>query len=261
MRQLLTAVLGGVCFAAVSAQADVRFNEFAADLPGTDNGSEFIELRSDTPSFSMSGLTLVVIEGDGANAGLIDVALDLNSFSTGANGLFLWRDAATVLQPPPEAATVLNVADFNPDIENGSNTFLIVAGFSGVVGSTDVDTDNDGTLDATAWTSVMDAIGITENDGAANVVYADDVGGVAFPANALFNPDAFQRFGAAAWAFDILGVSPGPFTSDPVEIMDSTGAPVVGSPFSMTPGSANVPEPASLALLVLAGTLAARSRR
>ena len=171
------------------------------------------------------------------------------------------RDAATVLVPPPAAATTVNVADFNPDLENGSNTFMIVSGFTGTAGTSDVDADNNGVLDATFWASVMDSIGITENDGAANVIYSDEVGGVSFPSNAVFNADAFQRFGGAAWAFDVLGAAPGPFTTDPVEIMDSNGAAGDRVPFNLTPGSDNVPEPTSLARAALAAGTVIRRRR
>ena len=104
MREVRYLISGCVALAsAATVVADVQFNEAAIDLPGTDNGVEFIELRSDTPSFSMSGLTLLVIEGDGASPGLIDQALNLGAFSTGTNNLFLCatRQPSLCRRPPP----------------------------------------------------------------------------------------------------------------------------------------------------------------
>ena len=92
---MVRTLLGASCALALagSAFAQVQINEMLIDGPGTDNGQEFIEL-SGAPNTSLTGLTLLMIEGDGANAGAIDVALSLTGFSTGSNGLFLWRDAA-----------------------------------------------------------------------------------------------------------------------------------------------------------------------
>ena len=242
-----------------AAFAQVQINEMLIDGPGTDNGQEFIELSSAAPNTALTGLTFLAIEGDGANAGAIDAVFSLSAFSTGSNGLFLWRDSAAVLSPAPDPATTLNIADFNPDLENGSNTYLIVNGFSGAVGA-DLDTDNDGVIDVAApWTSVVDALTILENDGAANVGYAAALGGVSFPQFVAFNPDAIQRFGGALWGFDVTGAAPGPYANDPLESGDSTGAAVGGS-WNLTPGSTNIPEPASLALLALGGLLAVRRR-
>ena len=97
---------------------------------GADNGKEYFEILH-TPSTALTGLTLLVIEGDGTGAGILDKAISLAPYSTGTNGLLLWRDASTVLTPAPSAATTVVVSDFVPDIENGTNTYLLVTGFSG----------------------------------------------------------------------------------------------------------------------------------
>ncbi len=87
-----------------TASAQFHISEILVDLPGTDNGQEAIELRG-APNASLAGWGLLMIDGDTTASGTIDQALDLGAFSTGANGLFLWRDAATVLLPAPDAAT------------------------------------------------------------------------------------------------------------------------------------------------------------
>ncbi len=248
MKRFCMATLSVAAFASV-ALGQVRLNELLVNPVGTDQGFEFFELRSTTPSQSLSGLWLLGVEGDGTAAGTIDVALNLSSFSTGSNGLFLWRDTATVLSPAPEMATTINVADFVPDLENGTQTFILVSGFTGATGL-DLDTNNDGTLDvALPWGSVLDSITLIEDDGTANFAYADELGGVVFPQQ-TFSPDAYQLFEGQGWVYDILGTGTGPFTSDPLEVIDAAGTPL-GYSFTVTPGSANVPEPASLVLVML----------
>src|SRR5262245_25546702 len=76
------------------APATIQLNEIFTNPSGGDNGFEFLELRSTTGGVeAMTGMTLLVIEGEpGASLtqfGIVDVALSLNSFSTGTNGLSL----------------------------------------------------------------------------------------------------------------------------------------------------------------------------
>jgi hypothetical protein len=231
------AALSGAAF------GQVRFNEVAFDVPSTDNGNEFIELKSDAPSFDLSGLTIIDIEGDGTGRGVIDRALSLSGRSTGTNSLFLWRDSAVVLQPPPAAETVVFVQDFVPDLENGAKTYIIVTGFTGTVGQ-DLDTNDDGVLDITPWTSVVDAFGWGDNNRDDDAVYAVALGGVDLsdPAatNVGFTPDCFVRINNNRFGFDVLGAAPGPWISDPVEVIS---APTLGialpADFTLTPGNAN----------------------
>lgn len=248
----LAAILG------TRAQAQVSLNEIFINPPGTDNGLEFVEIRSSTPSFPLDGYWLLAIEGDGAAAGTVDLAYSLNGLTTGANGYLLLRDATSSLVPPPDAATAVVVQDFNPDIENGSNTYLLVRDFSGAAGN-DLDTDNDGIADVAPWASIADGLSLIENDGTANLGYAAQFGYTVFTAQTTFNADALYRLADGRWAgSDTLGTAPGPFT------IDSTRAAIAGEGLaqlegSLTPGSANnvavVPEPGTWALLGV-GTLA-----
>lgn len=253
--KLLGLGLTGLLTAAVgSAHAQVRINEIFNNPPGSDNGQEFFELLSDTANFDLSGLTLVVIEGDGTAAGTVDQALSLSGLSTGSNGLFLWRDSATVLNPAPDAGTTVKVQDFNPDIENGSNTYFLVSGFTGTIG-TDYDTNDDGILDSTIFTSVLDAIGVTENDAAnSNVTYSNQFGGTTFVQTAI-TPDAIVRLanGSIVGA-DITGTAPGPYSNNPeATVLPDGSAANVGS-FNLTPGRLNpVPGPSSVAVFALGG--------
>jgi hypothetical protein len=205
------------------AQAQFTLSEAFVNPPGNDNGQEGFEVRG-APNASLAGYFLLVVEGDGASAGTLDVVLNLGAFSTGSNGLFLWRDAASAINPAADPATSINIADFNPDIENGSNTFILGFGTPPAQG-TDLDSDNDATLNAGALVgfTVVDAISILENDNtpADNDGYADDLGFTNFGPFAGFTPDAFQRTYNASGVLcntivgDLLGTNPGgPYTWD-----------------------------------------------
>lgn len=242
MKSILT-VLAAASIAG-SASASVKFNEFLWNPPGTDQGQEFVEIISSSPSESLAGVTLVVIEGDGTAAGIIDVAIDLSSFATGTNRLFLIRDTSAILLPAPESATTQTIIDFTPDIENGTNTYLLVRGFSGTVGQ-DLDADNDGNLDSTPWTSVDDAFAVVES--ATNEFpYGQAAGGVNFP-YLNWVPGGYHLLpDGTRTALGVAATS----TIGPYTIAVSGGNPLIKDvngnqltppgTFTMTPGGANM---------------------
>lgn len=262
-----------LALAAVSAPAYASFqlNEIFINPPGTDNGLEFFEITG-AANASLSNVWFLVVEGDGTGAGTVDVAINLTGQSTGSNGLFLRRDAATAISwNNPDnnwaatsgalSGTNVQVGDFNPDIENGSNTFMLVTGFTGAVG-TDYDSNDDGVFNAgTPWTSVVDAVGLTENDSTnLNVQYATGVGGFGFAADPNFNADLLFRarnWGGAGTSWvgsDVLGTGTGVFTVDGTRYATQNpfSAPALStiSNWTATPGGMNpVPEPATLAAL------------
>lgn len=267
MKSILTML--AVVSIAGSASASVKFNEFLWNPPGTDQGQEFVELISSSASESLNGVTLVVIEGDGtAVCGIIDQAIDLSAFSTGTNKLFLIRDTNAVLLPAPEGATTQTIIDFTPDIENGTNTYLLVRGFSGSVGQ-DLDADNDGNLDSTPWTSVDDAFGVVET--ATNEFpYGVSAGGVDFPYLG-WTPGGYHLLpNGTRTALGVAAAS----TIGPYTVAISGGNPLMkdvnnnqltppGS-FTMTPGGANmglanIVNPSSISVtagMLLGGNLA-----
>ncbi|HRK31833.1 MAG TPA: PEP-CTERM sorting domain-containing protein, partial [Tepidisphaeraceae bacterium] len=145
-------------------------------------------------------------------------------------------------------------------IENGSVTFILARDFTGAL-TNDLDTNNDGTLDVTPWSAVVDNIGWAED----SVVTASDIVylGAAI-GNAGIPPGTID---AASRSFtDLTPGSAGAwFNSDIIDDdLDLIYFPdrLSGTPTTdrLTPGSANVPEPTSAALLAV-GSILLRRRR
>ena len=208
-------LLSALSMIAVAASAQVRINELSINPPGADQGFEFIELKG-TPGMNLDGYWFLSLEGDGAAAGLIDQAIPLTGQTIGSNGLFLIRDAGFNLVPNPDPSTNLMTIDFNPDLENGSGTWMIVRDYTGyvingltnpgqnnVAAQTDIDANNDGVPGDVAnqdgsnasstlpWTSVLDAVGV--KDAATDLRYAGALG--------FANRD-FDTSAATAWTPD-----------------------------------------------------------
>lgn len=128
-------------------------NEFVANHTGTDT-SEFIEIFG-LPTSSYSSYTVLHLEGDSGAAGgpgVVDSAIAVGA--TDANGFWFTGYLSNAL-------------------ENGSLTLLLVDGFSGSVGA-DLDTNNDGVLDATPWSSLVDDVAVYDG-GASDRVYSGAV--------------------------------------------------------------------------------------
>ena len=183
-----------------------------------------------------------------------------------------------VLSPAPDVATTHVYLEFTntdsggDDLENGSASYLIVTGFSGA-GGDDLDAPfDDGVLDTTPWTSVVDAVGWTENSGSNDeFLYATALGGIGYDNDVFTNPgvapDGFVRAPDGDFFIDILGSSPGPYTLEPGQVGFPNGTLVnpVNPSFTMTPGSSNsfdvTPEPTSLVIACLGFSATMLSRR
>ena len=183
-------------------------NEFSASTAGTD--VEYVEVKA-APGTDLSAYTVLEIEGDaGAAIGTVDEVIELGT--TDAAGYFLVNLPANAL-------------------ENGTITLLLVDGFTGALGQ-DLDTDNDGTLDITPWSAVVDGVAVNDG-GAGDVTYAVTLGvaydGLPFaPGGASRIPDGTDTDTVADWTrndFDLAGI-PG-FTGTPVvgEAINTPGAP------------------------------------
>ncbi len=135
---------------------NVVINEIRIDQPGTDR-DEYFELAG-VPGTDLSGLTYLVI-GDGTSSqgsGVIEQVTRLDLQSIPSDGYFLAAEDTCTLATP----------DFVTDLnfENSDNvTHLLVTGFTGYAGD-DLDTDDDGTLDITPWTQIVDLIALIESE-------------------------------------------------------------------------------------------------
>jgi hypothetical protein len=228
------------------AHAQFTISEVLYNPAASDDTAESVEIFG-TPSTALTGWYLIFIEGDNSIAvgppwsvqcGVVDAVTDLSTFSTGSNGLLLIRDSGTViLAPAPDLNTFVGVNNWTPDLENGCNTILLGFGTPPAT-TTDLDVDNDGTLDAPiAGFTVVDAV--TYLDDAIDVAYADEFGGFVEP-DLTLGPGALYRLynangTACSWAGGLTGGPvPGPFSWD---VANSFGGLTGGT---MDLGSINV---------------------
>lgn len=127
-------------------------NEVLISNDGAD--AEFFELVG-AEGFDLSDFDLIVLDG----AGVVALHIDLTG-ATPADGF--WTATS------PEAEATFGVAGdqaiADNTFTNASRTYLLVAGFSGAVGD-DLDTDDNGTLDVTPWSSRADGLALVADDG------------------------------------------------------------------------------------------------
>jgi hypothetical protein len=138
----------------VSAQApEVSISEIRIDQDGTDL-DEYFELAGAADT-ALDGLTYIVL-GDGTVAsGVIEAVVDLAGLAIPASGYFV----------AAEDTFTLGTADLTTDLnfENSDNvTHMLVYGFTGANGA-DLDTDDDGILDVTPWTEIVDSVALIES--------------------------------------------------------------------------------------------------
>nr|WP_161965103.1 ExeM/NucH family extracellular endonuclease [Ornithinimicrobium cerasi] len=187
----------------------VVINEFSASTTGTD--VEYLEILG-FPNTDYSGLSVLSIEGDsGSPFGAVDRVIPLGT--TDVDGRLLVNLAAN-------------------DLENGTMSLLLVEGYDGRV---DVDTDNDGAIDA--GVTVLDSVAVHDG-GVGDLPYGDTVLGVAYdglsfaPGGASRIPDGTDTNSTSDWVrndFDLAGI-PG-----------QTGTLVEGEAVN-TPGTVNTTE-------------------
>ena len=203
---LSLALLATLAAPAARLEAQV-LNEVVANHTGTDTAA-FVEVLGAPSTDYTATLKILEIEGDAAPSatGTIDYVWTPGM----TNGTGHW---ASSLTPVPH------------DIENGTVTLLLVAGFSGDV-LDDLDTNDDGTLDVTPWTTLLDAVAITDG-GAGDRTYA------AFALAAGYDGNAFVPGGASR-------MPDGTDTNTAADWMrnDFDGAGLPGLPGGWTPGEA-----------------------
>lgn len=154
----------GQTFNGGGGPADPVINEFVSNHTGADSGA-FVEVFG-TPSTDYSAFSLLEIEGELPNLGTIDAVLPVGT----TNSVGYWTD--------PE------------DMENATLTILLVEDFTGSVGD-DIDTANDGVVDTTPWTRIVDDVATTDG-GVGDATYSSTVLDAFFDGNP-FGPGAASR--------------------------------------------------------------------
>ncbi len=267
--------------------ANLLINEVSVNPPGGDDNFEFIEIiNTDGGIASTQGHHLVIINTDdgvnGANCrsdrtlGVIVEALSLDDFNTGANGLLLLGDGydnqspwENFVDPLTELADPLGLGDDNIGNEigvtvgsecvsertNDGFTLLLVKGYDAPIGM-DIDTNDDGVIDDTPWTEIVDSIGYGKLNGDQN---GNDTGTYALadvsqaPDTGFgYQPDAFARVAGDTAANSAASWYGGDFGgTDSRSVAFARGDSFGGFIGSATPGRTNLSAASPPASLIL----------
>lgn len=225
MRKFITFLVLGF-FATPAFGAEL--NEIRISSPGAgDDTSNFVEI-SGAPGESLDGLTLVSVSSE-FEPGEVSFVVDLAGQTIPADGFFLVAADTTTY-----AGTDLATGN---DYFGSPQVFALLDGFTGAQGD-DYDTDNDGMLDLTPFTAIVDGLGLIDGDENPDFVYGSPTVGPdgSFPPAHVFRPTD----SGTEWAIGLFG----DFGGD-------------------SPGVANVPEPNSalMGFVALLGIAAIRRRK
>ena len=134
----------------------LAFNEIRIDEPTGVDPNEYVEITG-TPGLSLDGVSIVVV-GDGADLnGSIEAVVSLDGAVMQEDGILLVAESSFTLGTPDVVAAL--------NLENGDSvTYFLVFNFTGL-NNTDIDADNDCTLDSTPWDATIDSLGVSAGDG------------------------------------------------------------------------------------------------
>ena len=159
--------LGVTTLLASHSLADVSINEIRTEESGADN-NEFVELIG-TPGESLDGLYLIAVGDDSGvfppqQNGFVESYVDLTGNSINQDGYFVIAESTFTLGTPDLVAAL--------NFEGNDNvTHFLVSGFTGDLG-TDIDLDDDGTIDNLSGT-IVDSVAliVDANPDGTNSVY------------------------------------------------------------------------------------------
>jgi len=139
----------------------VQINEIRIDQPGGDN-DEYFELKGE-PNESLSGLSYIVI-GDGSNGnGSLDAVVNIDGLSLNENGLLLVAENTFTLGSADQIR--------NLNFENSDNVTHALIRNTDLSTSTDLDSDDDGTLNAEFASQIVDSIALVETPDSGEAFY------------------------------------------------------------------------------------------
>lgn len=237
---LALALAAGV--SAGASTGDAVLNEVLANPAGTDTGYEYFEVRG-VPGSTLQNTYLLFVDGNGNKAGSVEVAISLGGQTLGSNGLLFITSSSNPLgvMSPTTVLATSTLSSPGGSLQNATATTLLVRSTVPIVAGTDLDADNNGTLEGLpAGALVLDAVGWSDG-GSSDRVYGPVLTQVSS------NPDAATRFrhdltrnSAAAWYCGAVWNpghnDPSSTQYDPANV--STNAPGGGR---LTPGTPNAP--------------------
>ncbi|HAW96365.1 MAG: hypothetical protein CMJ33_08580 [Phycisphaerae bacterium] len=192
--------------------ADVSINEIRTEESGADN-NEFVELIG-TPGESLDGLYLIAVGDDSGvfpplQNGFVESYVDLTGNSINQDGFFVIAESTFTLGTPDLVAAL--------NFEGNDNvTHFLISGFTGDVG-TDIDLDDDGTIDNLSGT-IIDSVALivdAEPDGSnSDYFYSDNIVGP----DGTFPPSlAYRCSDTGAWAIGefTVGIDDTPNADNP----------------------------------------------
>ncbi len=99
--------------------SQIVINELDCDSPSTDD-KEFVELKSDTPNYSLDGYVVVFFNGSTSGGNTSYLTIDLDGYTTDVNGLLLI--GSTTVSPFPQLVIAPNL------IQNGADAVAVYQG-------------------------------------------------------------------------------------------------------------------------------------
>jgi hypothetical protein len=163
----------------------ILINEILFDPLSTDTSKEYIELRGAPGTTLKPGTYLLGIEGDSAtNPGNVQDIFDLSGKQFGSNGLLVLLQKGNSYAVNPNANVVTNtgtgagwgsgassslghIGQTNAtDTENGSVNFFLIQTTTAPNLSNDIDADNNGIADGTAYSNwtVLDSVSVLDGE-------------------------------------------------------------------------------------------------
>lgn len=171
----------------------LRISEILFNPPGSDAPNEYIELQGTPNTTIPQGTYLVGIEGDTAsNPGDVQNIFNLSGFSFGNSPFLVLRQKNSPYSVNSGAVVYTNTGSGNgwgsgatssishsadigsTDVEDATVTFMLIQSATVPTLSTDIDSNNDGIPDGTAWSgwTMLDSVSILDG-GTSDIAYGN----------------------------------------------------------------------------------------
>lgn len=230
-----------LCVLSSHGYGQILMNEVSVNPAGNDDGCEYIELLG-PPGGSASNVQFLSLEGD-TNKGQATFVITIGSPGPvfGSNGLLVFTGtiAPCNARTFPAGTTRIQLTAMDTAtgvLQNGSNSFMIVNSATAIAPGTDLDTNDDGTLESLpAGATILDGVAWTDG-GATDVIYGTQltaIGGTIGAATRF--PGDTRANNAGAWYAGALTGTPDATTYSAT--IRTANFPANGA---LTPGAPNV---------------------